>query len=193
MFFLPSVFPYVSGPHWALVSWLGPTPSEPPLPLQPYRSVCPTALWNLRRPEIQTTSIKGHSENTKAIVHQSYPLIHIIRFYTGNSVCHAAILTCSTSCCLWRACSSVARWCVSDRWSVWRAAEEEASTWLFSCSPKACSCWRDCCTDAWSPRHACNSKVTREMQVRDRAVECLMFREVRECHGMYTKSKGTRT
>ncbi|TNN68503.1 hypothetical protein EYF80_021288 [Liparis tanakae] len=51
-----------------------------------------------------------------------------------------------------------------NRWSDWSAAEEEASTWLFSCSPNACSCFRDCCTEAWSPRHACNSDVIRKRQ-----------------------------
>lgn len=56
IFFIPSVFPYVSWPQWALVSRLSRTPSAPPQPPQPYRSVCPTALWNPHRPEIQTTN-----------------------------------------------------------------------------------------------------------------------------------------
>ncbi len=115
----------------------------------------------------------------------------------GNTVCHSALAhpyhTCSTSCCLWRACSNVTRRCVSDRWSDWRAAEEEASTWLFSCSPKACSCWMDCCTEAWSPRHICNSNVIGERQVRTRTSECLEFGDVRQSHGIYMYTNGTGT
>lgn len=51
------------------------------------------------------------------------------------------------------------------------AAEEEASTWLLSWSPRACSCWRDCCVVAWLLRHACNREVIEERQIRDRSTE----------------------
>lgn len=42
------------------------------------------------------------------------------------------------------------------------AAEEEALTRDLSWLPKVCSCCSDCCTEAWSPRHACNSEAIRE-------------------------------
>lgn len=55
-FFIPSVFPYVSGPQWAPMSWLGQTPSAPPQPPLPSWPVCSVALWIPHRSEIQTTN-----------------------------------------------------------------------------------------------------------------------------------------
>ena len=129
----------------------GQTPLAPPQPPLLHWSVCLIALWNPHRPEIQTTNSQTDPvriHKVKRSINQATWVILVL------SWCH----TCRISCCLWRPCSSVASLCVRDRKSDWIAAEEEASTWLFSWSPKVCSCCRDWCTEAWLLRHVCNSQ-----------------------------------
>lgn len=147
------------------MSHVGQAASAPPRLLQPERSAHLTAFWNPHRPETRTTNIP---KNTVRIQKSYTQISQSINQKTRHAVWKKhGVPTWSVSWCRWRECSSVARWCVSARRSDWMAAEEEASTWDFSWSPKVCSCCRACCTEAWSSRHACNNEAIRKVKVKE--------------------------